>query len=669
MMRLKMGLDNRTVSDHGCSFRIKIMNCLILLFFLFQSGLGQNIPSFMANDRYNSMSRSPWIREFSDQVILKDTEVPADDYMICKEFSFRAADEVTTWGRGKEIPGIYFDEHLPGFFKRRLDFDEFNAEQGRLDWIFTGTDGGFTVSITKDSLWLFQRFYDSFAFNSIQDKTLYSKRHPEKIWMTSAMAWQGKLRTLELTVTHKLELILHVNETMTAHQQLVNDVTAHQLRWTGNNPSVTGKMLGQKTRNCEITVNRDVKYQKMLGFGGIAIPTAYQGLSEEGKEQWWKIVKEYNLLLHREYPIGQKLNPEMDNWDHIGDATVHYYGDNFPNSEISDFDYIKKVQDMGGLNIFEFWKLPSWVQSSKTVDTEAYVRAMLSYCKTAKEKTGRAPAIVGVQNEITQPAETWTAMTLALRKALDETGFREVKIHMHNSSFLRGGVRAAEAFTGNPEVWSDIDYSASNMYDYQNYFTNPDGFDSTLIRFHELTADKPFISTELSVNRPCYQVDSYRIAFQMGQLYYKNLTLCDAVALMYCWTILNTVQPSYSMSRSLFGVDELNGFIPGSFGFHDRVFGGFSRRVREGMERVDVRSGDSDLLAVAFTGQHDRMRTLILMNRDTAPVNVQMADGYKYKWMETASQYYRNKVSDQVPSALIIQPGEIITLTNVPLQD
>lgn len=643
-----------------------ILSCLVFMLFLLQPGFPQNIPSFLIKDDINRPERSDWVNEFNNQVTLKNAEVPADDYTVSREFTFRTEDRVVTWGRGTEIPGVYFDEHLPAYFNRRINFEKFDIKDGRLDWIFTGRDGGFTVSVTKDSLWLYQRFYDSFGLNTVKDSRLYSKRHPEVIWLVSGMSWQGELNNIELIVNHTLELILQVNGVKVARQQLLHDVTAHQLRCTGD-AFIAGKMMTPKTIVCDVTMNPGVKFQKMLGFGGIAIPTAYRQFSEEGKELWWKILKEYNLLLHREYPIGQRLNPEMNNWDKMEDATVHYYGDNFPNSEISDFDYIKKVQDMGGLNVFEFWKLPPWVQESQTVDIEAYAKAMVSYCKTAKEKTGRPPAIVGIQNEVTQPRETWHAMTLALRNALDEAGFQNVKIHMHNASSGNSGIRAARAFVGNPEVWSKIDYSAVNLYDYQEYFNNPDGYDSILIKFKELTADKPFISTELSVIRPRLQANSYRIAFQMGQLYYKNLTINDAVAIMYCWTMLNIVQPSY-ISRSLFGVDESNGFIPSPLGsYYDRVFGGFSRRVMEGMERMETKSDNNNLMAVAFTGKNNKKRTLILMNRDFVPVKVQISDGYKYKWMETTSQYYRNKVSDVIPSDLIIQPGEIITLTNVPL--
>ena len=45
----------------------------------------------------------------------------------------------------------------------------------------------------------------------------------------------------------------------------------------------------------------------------------------------------------------------------------------------------------------------------------------------------------------------------------------------------------------------------------------------------------PFLATEICINDPHLQEPSYRIAFAVAQLYHKNLTELDAVALMYCW--------------------------------------------------------------------------------------------------------------------------------------
>ncbi len=98
----------------------------------------------------------------------------------------------------------------------------------------------------------------------------------------------------------------------------------------------------------------------MLGFGGSPSIPAYDELSDEGKRAYWQILKRYNLLLFREYPMGTELKPDLSNLEDPADATPHYYGDNFPNSEVSSFDYSRHVIDLGGSVIYELWALPSW---------------------------------------------------------------------------------------------------------------------------------------------------------------------------------------------------------------------------------------------------------------------------------------------------------------------
>ncbi len=100
---------------------------------------------------------------------------------------------------------------------------------------------------------------------------------------------------------------------------------------------------------------------------------SYYELSETGQRLWWEYVQEYNLLIQREYPNGVNLKADFSNWDKLEDTSIHYYGDNFPNGEISDFSFNKKIQDLGGLVIFEFWQLPLWALNC----TAEYVSACL----------------------------------------------------------------------------------------------------------------------------------------------------------------------------------------------------------------------------------------------------------------------------------------------------
>ena len=74
---------------------------------------------------------------------------------------------------------------------------------------------------------------------------------------------------------------------------------------------------------------------------------------------------------------------------------------------------------------------------------------MVRYCQLAKEKTGSAPAIVGIENEVDQPAGIFTAMALTLRRELDKAGFQSVRIHMADASYMYLGVdRGADLAEG-----------------------------------------------------------------------------------------------------------------------------------------------------------------------------------------------------------------------------
>jgi hypothetical protein len=383
---------------------------------------------------------------------------------------------------------------------------------------------------------------------------------------------------------------------------------------------------------------------------------------------------EYNLLLHREYPTGALLNPEMTNWDQPADASPHYYGDNFPNCETSDFEYMRRLRRLGGKVIFEFWELPVWARRRDSAgkltelpDLGAYAKAMIRYCQVSRERTGSAPEIVGIQNEVQQPPEVWQQMTLALRKALDEAGFGAVRIHMHNPPYLAGGIAAVKAFREQDAVWKAIDYATSNMYDYQNFFYDPDGFDALLREMKEAIGGKPFLAGELCVNNSAFQTRTYRTAFAMGQLYHKLLTTLDTCGILYCWTLLNVVQPSYGWTRTLMAPDAEHGFVPAATSHQLRVYGAYSRRIREGMTRVQAASSNPQLLATAFSGNAGA-RTLVMLNRSATPQRVSVTwPGEPFRYMEVVSPQQENAVEPAAPGEVTVPPGAIVTLTNVEL--
>jgi O-glycosyl hydrolase len=572
--------------------------------------------------------------------------------------------EFNAWGRGRDLR-IFFHEFLPALFERTIVIDEFDPSTELL-WIFTGPQGGLTVTIKGGEVSLHQRYYDSFSFNHI-NKT--NARHPQ--WQTTPekATYGGSLEAVTVTMDHKLGLSVALNGRTVLHQECLFDLSRHQLRLADCKGNVRGRMLDPMPESTIVRINSGVRHQTMMGFGGIGTPTAYAQLSDQGKDRWWKLVTEYNLLIQREYPIGQRLNQRMDNWDVLDDATPHYYGDNFPNGEISDFDYIRKIRQLGGKVWFEFWALPTWVGS----DVEKYAEAMVRYCQVSKEKAGAPPDVVGIQNEVNQSASMFHKMALTLRRRLDEAGFKSVRIHMSDSGRLAGGIERAKKFLASERAWAAIDYSATHMYDYQGFFTDPDGYDGRLAKWKELTGDKPFLSTELCINDSRYQWLTYRVALTMGQLYHKNLVLADASAICYCWTLLNVEQPSYGGTRSLCVPDRTHGFIPAASSYQLRVFGAYSRRIREKMVRVKAETNTGDLLVSAFIGEDDA-GTVVILNRSTNPRRLQVLwPKVKFAEIEWVDPYHENdvqKISATLPDGateVVVDPGAIITLTSVAL--
>jgi hypothetical protein len=495
------------------------------------------------------------------------------------------------------------------------------------------------------------------------------------LWEESSVEYNGDLKAITVAADYKLTIRVLLNGKEALSSRAALDVNRHQLAFAGEDGKVRGRLLPPREEAAAVDVDDAVRFQEMLGWGGTTTPPAFAELSTQGVREWWRILAEYNLLLHREYPTGALLNREMTNWDRPEDASPHYYGDNFPNCETSDFEYIRRVRRLGGKVIFEFWELPPWAKKrdaagklTQAPEIEPYVKAMVRYCQVLQERTGHAPEIVGIQNEVTQSAEDWRKMALALRQGLDAAGFGAIKVHMHNAPFSTGGVAAAKAFRQEAAVWKTIDYSASNLYDYQNFFHDPDGFDASLAQLRDATGDKPFFAVELCVNNGDYQTRAYRVALAMGQLYHKVLTQMDACGVMYCWTLLNVVQPSYGWTRTLLAPDPEHGLVPVASSHQLRIFGAYTRRVRAGMTRVKSVSSNPHLLATAFHGAGGET-TLILLNRSSVAQKVAVKwRGAAFRYLETASPQRQNSVEPAgATTEVLVAPGAIVTLTNVEL--
>lgn len=581
------------------------------------------------------------------------------------------------WSRLDEIARVYFHDDLPALFQRTIQLSQSVPMHGKLSWIFTGPHAGFTVELTPTKVRLVQRYYDSFALYRGQGN------YPEETIHDKEQQYVGDARNITVILDSHLNVEVRLNGIAVVKQACLIDITRHQLMFSApRNEYMTlaGALLSSPVADASIQVNSNDRHQTMLGFGGSPSIPAYAALSEEGKKQYWELLKRYNLLIDREYPMGTELKPELSNFDSIKDATPHYYGDNFPNGEVSNFEYSHRALELGGDVIYEMWALPRWATQVYTADgkpivdawgkyvktaakPEEYARIVVGFCRAMKQRTGSAPAIVGIQNEVEQPPEVFNAMAVTLRRELDKAGFQSVKIHMADASYLYLGVERAKTMQKDPAAWRVIDYTAAHEYDYQEFFANPDMYDARMFAMHDASDRKPFLATEICINDPHYQELSYRIALNVGQLYQKNLTELDAEALLYCWLLLDVEQPSFGGSRSLLVPDRMRGNLPVASSFELRVLGAYSRHVLKGMTRVESRSSNPDLLTAAF--ENSKQASLIVLNRSTTAqrLNVEWA-GKHWTQIERTSQTLENAASTTVPAELVVQPGEILTISN-----
>ena len=586
--------------------------------------------------------------------------VPGDGFEKSSDFSI-GGERIKIWGWADQNAAVYPEEMLPAFFVRTIQFKDIPPEDGTFEWIFTGSKGGITIKVTRDEVILIQRYYDSFGFNEvdIEKKRIKVDRYPQKNIIETKTKYAGKICTLSFECNSNLLVKLKVNDELIVQLPCLFDLTRHQLKYSGKG-LITGSLFQpRKGEKVHVRINPERKFQEIIGFGGIVSPSAYWALNPSGKENWWKLIKEYNLHLQREYPTSTRLKDDFSNWDDPAYLVPHYYGDNFPNGELTDFEYVKKNRELGGIDIFEFWSLPAFMYENGKLNCQKYADAMVSYCNTSVKKTGKAPEIVGIQNEVTQSPETWRDMTITLRQQLDANGFKNVKIHSHNPGTLKDGISAIKGFQQYQGVWDKLDFAATNLYDYQSLIFSPDDYDQRITDFNNLVEHKPFISTEICINAPFLQTDAYKIAFSYAMLYHKNLAYLNAIAIMYCWTLLDYTQPSFSATRTLFTLDHDNDMLPVASGFQLRTFGAFSRHIRKRMKRVEVLHESKPLLVTAYADK--KSKTLVVLNPTlkTVEFDIQWDKG-KFKGMERTSSYHSNQYA-KIPETIIIEPGEILT--------
>jgi hypothetical protein len=226
------------------------------------------------------------------------------------------------------------------------------------------------------------------------------------------------------------------------------------------------------------------------------------------------------------------------------------------------------------------------------------------------------------------------------------------------------GAKRATELREQADVWKSIDYAAVHQYDFQDVFTDPDLYDERMAAMRKASGDKPFLATEICLNKPSLQEASYRVAFNAGQLYHKNLTLLDAIGLLYCWLILDVEQPTFGTSRSLLIPDRYHGSIPVPSSYQLRVLGAYSRHIREGMQRVETTSSNPDLLVSAFTGSKGEA-TMVILNRSVKPQRLRLNwNGVVWRELERTGPYLENAV-ESVPDTIVVAAGEIVTVSTV----
>lgn len=613
--------------------------------------------------------------ELLGQDAVRLPDVPPSTRAAAQRFAFASDGPVGPgWTRPDAIARVYVNESLPELFRRTLRLDQDVPQGSKLSWIFTGPHAGLTVELTGTKVRLVERFYDSVA--------LGGGGYPDKVVREEDRQYVGHVRDLSVVVDAHLSVTVMLNGEKLIEAPLVFDLTRQQLMFSGprnEHMVLSGALLKETVGEATVKVEPEKVHQVMLGFGGSPSIPAYERLSEEGKKQYWAILQKYNLLIDREYPMGTQLKQDLSNVDDLRDATPHYYGDNFPNGEVSDFEYSRKTREMGGMVLYEMWALPTWATQSytntgkpvidawgkvvkKAAKPDVYARTVVEFCRKAKERSGAAPEIVGIENEVEQPPEVFAAMTVALRKSLDAAGFETTKIQMADAPYVWIALNRVKDLKGFPEAWKATDYTAAHQYDYQEFLANPDLYDQRLHAMRVASGDKPFLATEICLNDGSYQEPSYRLALQVGQLYQKDLTELDAESLMYCWLLLDVEQPTFGSSRALLVPDRSHGEVPVASSFQLRVLGAFSRHVLKGMKRVDSESGDSDLLTAAFTD--GPKSSLIVMNRSTEAKKLTGGwNAVKWTRMEKTS-FYSENVEQAVPGEVVVQPGEIVTLSN-----
>ena len=147
-------------------------------------------------------------------VKLPDWTAPADE--VATPFAVPPnGEKIKVWGRGNEPARFYAGELLPAVFERTLELETFAPGKGRLEWLFTGQAGGFTVAVTGRQIKLTMRYYDSPGYIEMEAKPT---RHPELTQTALTTTFTNRLKSVTVRLDDKLGLTVLSNggESMSA---------------------------------------------------------------------------------------------------------------------------------------------------------------------------------------------------------------------------------------------------------------------------------------------------------------------------------------------------------------------------------------------------------------------------------------------------------------------
>lgn len=134
-------------------------------------------------------------------------------------------------GRGGATVRFYPAEFLSAIFQRTLVIDEWPSDDKGLgiQWIFTGPEGSFTVTLTETSVRLTQRYHNSYGLNEIVGNTVTPGHYPGRKWLDNSVEYRGQVHAVTIELDRLLDLVVRLNGAEVLRQECRFDVQQHQI--------------------------------------------------------------------------------------------------------------------------------------------------------------------------------------------------------------------------------------------------------------------------------------------------------------------------------------------------------------------------------------------------------------------------------------------------------